>query len=177
MLQRDLNLVEDWPLDPASVDQASLATVTGAAAIETIPPKIGERRPGTSSTDTSCPPTISTGRRNVPVQVRAFYFPNRTDNPVTEPNATNIDPQRARVMAEAMLRHKAREFFTIEGTTIGLLRLRPGNYVQIMGMRPPFDGFFYVTKTWLPSTTGYGGDGMRTRFSARRPRSASGEEI
>jgi hypothetical protein len=32
-------------------------------------------------------------------------------------------------------------------------------------MRPPFDGFYYVTKT----THTYGADGMRTKFSARRP--------
>jgi hypothetical protein len=97
--------------------------------------------------------------------VRAHYFPNRNDNPLTSPNVTNIDAQRAHTMAEAALRKKAREFFTIEGTTIGLPRLRPGNHVQITGMRPPFDGFFYVTKT----VHSFGGDGLRTKFSARRP--------
>jgi hypothetical protein len=97
--------------------------------------------------------------------VRARYFPNRSDNPLSQPNATNLDPQRAQVLAETLLRYKAREFFTIEGTTLGLPRLRPGNYVQITGMRPPFDGFFYVTKT----VHSFGGDGLRTKFSARRP--------
>ena len=69
------------------------------------------------------------------------------------------------MLAEAQFRRKAREFFTIDGTTLGIPRLRPGNYVQITGMRPPFDGFFYVTKT----VHTYGADGLRTKFSARRP--------
>jgi phage protein D len=97
--------------------------------------------------------------------VRANFFPNRTDNPLVSPNESNIDPARAQVMAEALLRRKAREFFTIEGTTIGLPRLRPGNQIQITGMRPPFDGYYYVTKT----VHSYGADGLRVKFSARRP--------
>ena len=54
---------------------------------------------------------------------------------------------------------------TIEGTTIGLPKLRPGNHVEIRGMRAPFDGFYYVTKT----VHAFGADGFRTRFSAHRP--------
>ena len=97
-------------------------------------------------------------------EIRDRYFPGRP-NTLTLPNQTNIDDERAEHLAESILRRKAREFFTVEGTTIGLPRLRPGQHVEVRGMRPPFDGFFYVTKT----VHTYGPDGMRTRFSARRP--------
>jgi hypothetical protein len=97
--------------------------------------------------------------------VRAHFFPNRTDNPFTKANEPNLDQPRADTFAEAQLRRKAREFFTIDGTTIGLPRLRPGNFILITGMRPPFDGYYYVTKT----VHTYGADGMRTKFTARRP--------
>jgi hypothetical protein len=166
VLQRDLNLVEFSP-SIRVVDQPSLATVTGRSRDRNDPTKVtASAAPAILADELYSDDTDGPPQPLIPgPQVRAFYFPNRTDNPYSEPNATNIDPQRAQVMAEAMLRHKAREFFTIEGTTIGLPRLRAGNYVQIMGMRPPFDGFFYVTKT----VHSYGGDGMRTKFSARRP--------
>ena len=45
------------------------------------------------------------------------------------------------------------------------LRLRPGMYVHILGLRPPFDGFYYVVKTVHSlDETGY-----RTGFTLRRP--------
>lgn len=81
------------------------------------------------------------------------------------PNQSNVDPERAREMAAAVLRQRAREFMTIRGTTVGLPHLRPGVYVEIRGMRPPFDGFFYVEKT----ITRYGAGGLTTEFHARRP--------
>ena len=55
-----------------------------------------------------------------------------------------------------------REPMTIEATTIGLPRLRPGQHVEIRGFRSPFDGFYYVTRT----VHSYGTDGFRTRISA-----------
>jgi hypothetical protein len=97
-------------------------------------------------------------------QIRLKYFPGRK-NKAQLPNQTNLDDERGRQLAESMLRKKAREFMTIDGTTIGLPRLRPGNHVEIRGMRPPFDGFYYVTKT----VHSYGTDGLRTKFTARRP--------
>ena len=97
-------------------------------------------------------------------EVREHFFPNRS-NPLVVANATNLDDQRGRHLAETTLRQKAREFLTIEASTIGLPRLRPGRYVEIRGMRAPFDGFYYVTKT----VHSYGNDGYTTRFSARRP--------
>lgn len=166
VLQRDLNLIEFSP-SIRVVDQPSLATITGRSRDRNDPTKVtASAAPAILADELYSDGTNGPPQPLIPgPQVRAFYFPNRTDNPFSDPNATNIDPQRAQVMAETMLRRKAREFFTIEGTTIGLPRLRPGNYVQITGMRPPFDGFFYVTKT----VHSYGGDGLRTKFSARRP--------
>lgn len=95
---------------------------------------------------------------------RAKYFSDRS-NPQVAPNQTNMDPERAAWLAEVLLRKKAREFFIIDATTIGLPRLRPGQHVEIRGLRQPFDGFFYVTKT----VHTYGPDGMRTKITGRRP--------
>jgi hypothetical protein len=164
VLQRDRNLVEFSP-SIRVVDQPSHVTVKGRSRDRNDPTRVTATAHPAILAD-ELPPDHSDGppRPLVPGPlVRARYFPHH--NPHASPNETNIDPQRAQVMAETMLRRKAREFFTIEGTTIGLPRLRPGNYVQITGMRPPFDGFFYVIKT----VHSFGGDGLRTKFSARRP--------
>lgn len=96
--------------------------------------------------------------------IRAAYFEGRP-NTIVAPNQTNLDQERAEWLAQVMIRRKAREFFVIDATTIGLPRLRPGQHVEIRGMRPPFDGFFYVTKT----VHTFGADGMRTKLTARRP--------
>lgn len=96
--------------------------------------------------------------------VRKCFFPGRT-NCFTVPNEPNMDPVRARRHAEAVIRRKAREFFTIEATTIGLPRLRPGQHVEITGMRPPFNGYYYVRQV----VTTYGTDGLRTKLTASRP--------
>jgi hypothetical protein len=166
VLQRDLNLIEFNP-SIRVVDQPSEATVKGRHRDRNNPSRVTATADPSILADELYPDDF-----NGPPQpltpgplVRASYFPNRADNPLSSPNETNLDPRRAQVIAEAMLRRKTREFFTIEGTTLGLPRLRPGNYVQITGMRPPFDGFFYVTKT----VHSFGGEGLRTKFSARRP--------
>jgi hypothetical protein len=166
ILQRDRNLIEFSP-SIRVVDQPSQGEVKGRHRDRNNPTKVtgaadpsilmDELHPDSSD---GPPKALTPG----PL-VRAAFFPNRKDNPLSSPNESNIDPDRARVLAEAQFRRKAREFFTIEGTTLGLPRLRPGNHVQITGMRPPFDGFFYVTKTIHT----YGPDGLRTKFSARRP--------
>jgi hypothetical protein len=166
VLQRDRNLIEFSPTIRV-VDQPSDVSVTGRDRDRNNPTKVNKTADPWVLAD-----ELHSDHSNGALQplvpgplVRSHYFRNRNDNPFPDQNQTNIDPQRAQVMAETMLRRKAREFFTIEGTTIGLPRLRPGKYVQIAGMRPPFDGFFYVTKT----VHSYGGDGLRTKFSARRP--------
>ena len=57
------------------------------------------------------------------------------------------------------------QFLKIDTVTLGLPRLRAGKYAEYRGMRPPFDGFYYVEK----SEHTYGDDGLRTHFTARRP--------
>jgi phage protein D len=104
------------------------------------------------------------GRLTTGPDVREHFFPDRK-NAMTLPNETNLDDTRGQYLADVAMRKRAREFFTIEGSTIGLPRLRPGTYVEIVNMRPPFDGFFYVVRT----VHSYGTDGYRTSFSARRP--------
>jgi hypothetical protein len=86
-------------------------------------------------------------------------------NPNTEPNQRGLDKERATVMADASYRKRARQFLKIKCVTVGLPRLRAGRYVEIRGMNPPFDGFYYVEE----STHTYGNDGLRTHFTARRP--------
>jgi hypothetical protein len=97
-------------------------------------------------------------------EVRSAFFGART-NEVTLPNQSNLDEVRADWSAKTTIRKKARELFSIEATTIGVPRLRPGAHVEIRGMRPPFDGFFYITKT----VHTFGADGYRTKISACRP--------
>src|SRR5262249_49775178 len=86
-------------------------------------------------------------------------------NPHTVINQRGIDAERAQVMAEALYRRRAREFLKIETVTIGLPRLRAGKHVEYRGMRPPFDGFYYVEN----SHHIYADNGLRTQFVARRP--------
>ena len=97
-------------------------------------------------------------------EVRECFFGGRT-NCHTIQNQSNMDPVRADWYAEAVIRRKAREFFTIDATTLGQPRLRPGQHVEVSGMRIPFDGFYYVTRV----VTTYGADGMRTKITASRP--------
>jgi Bacteriophage probable baseplate hub protein len=97
-------------------------------------------------------------------ELRQKFFGDRP-NSLTVPNQSNLDEVRADWAAKAALRKKARELFTIEATTIGVPRIRPGNHVEIRGMRAPFDGFFYVTKT----VHTFGTDGYRTKITASRP--------
>jgi hypothetical protein len=104
-------------------------------------------------------PTIKTAG-----QVRDHFFTDRPNCGVIN-NAPNLDPVRANRKAELMMRRKAREFLTIDVTTIGQPRLRPGQHVELTGMRPPFDGFYYVRQV----VTTYGTDGLRTKVIAARP--------
>jgi Bacteriophage probable baseplate hub protein len=97
-------------------------------------------------------------------EVRAAFFNNR-ENKFSVQNQSNLDDVRADWSAKAVIRKKARELFTIDATTIGVPRIRPGNHVEIRGMRPPFDGFYYVSKT----VHTFGTDGYRTKVTAARP--------
>jgi hypothetical protein len=86
-------------------------------------------------------------------------------NPQTCINQRGIDAERAQVMADALYRHRARQFLKVDAVTIGLPRLRAGKHVEFRGMRPPFDGFYYVEE----SHHTFGDDGLRSHFKARRP--------
>ena len=96
-------------------------------------------------------------------EVREKLFQGRR-NKFTIPNQSNMDDVRADWYAKVVIRKKARELFTVEGSTLGDPRFRPGHHAEIRGMGAPFDGFFYVTKT----THTLGADGLRTRFTASR---------
>jgi uncharacterized protein len=170
VLHRDVNLIEFSP-SIRVVDQPTRAQVKGRHRDRNNPTMVvGDADPSVDQTllmdelhpddSTTTPQKLTAG----PL-VRSHFFKNRNDNPSTEANKSNMDQERAKILAQAQLRKKAREFFTIEGTTLGLPRLRPGNFIQIKRMRPPFDGFYYVTKT----VHSYGADGARTKFTARRP--------
>ena len=96
--------------------------------------------------------------------VRERFFPDRP-NPFVLPNQTNLDDERGRHLALVALRRQARTLFGIEARTIGLPLLRPGRHVEVRGLRPPFDGFFYVTRC----VHSFGPDGYTTTFTGRRP--------
>lgn len=161
-LWRERNLLEFNPTIKVA-DQYSSVIVKGRHRDPQIPEEVtGEATHDILSDE------LQTGPGDGPLssgpKVREFFFPGR-ENKFTVPNQSNMDEVRAAWNAKAVIRKKARELFTIEGTTIGLPRLRPGNHVEIRGMRPPFDGFFYVTKT----THTFGTDGLRTKLTAQRP--------
>lgn len=80
-------------------------------------------------------------------------------------HGSGLDETRTRIKALAQIMKKVREFMTAEASTIGVPALRPGVYVHVIGMRPPFDGFFYVTKT----VHSLDSNGYRTQLSLRRP--------
>jgi phage protein D len=67
--------------------------------------------------------------------------------------------------AKRLLRERAREFLTAEGSTIGFPKIRPGIHLNISGLRAPFDGLYYVTR----ATHTLDERGYRTGFSVRRP--------
>ena len=166
VLHRDRNLIEFSPSIKV-VDQPSNAQVKGRNRDRNNPTMVTGDADPTLLMDELHPDDSTSPPQALTTPVRwcgSHFFPDRP-NPSSDPNKTNLDPARATVLAETQLRKKAREFFTIDGTTVGLPRLRPGNFIQIKGMRPPFDGYYYVTKT----VHSYGADGMRTKFSARRP--------
>lgn len=80
-------------------------------------------------------------------------------------DTSNLDSDRIRLSGIARLRKSMRELVTAEGSTIGMPELRPGVYVDIGGLYPPFDGLYYVTQTVHTFDSG----GYRTQFSLRRP--------
>ena len=99
-------------------------------------------------------------------EVRSAYFGKTFGENIHQlPRQTNMDQERIQVMAEAVFRQKARELMTVVGTTVGIPTLRPGMYILIQDMHPPFDGFYYLEKT----VSRYSASGFTTQFTARRP--------
>lgn len=80
-------------------------------------------------------------------------------------SGSNLDSARLKLQAQARFLKKVREFMTAETQVVGLPRLRPGQFVDIQGLRPPFDGYYYVTKTVHALDSG----GYKTQVSLRRP--------
>ena len=97
-------------------------------------------------------------------EVRRFFFPNQK-NPKGPTNVSNLDQTRADWYALGVLRKKARELMAVSATSIGLPRLRPGRHVEIRGMRAPFDGYYYITRT----VHSFNSKGLQTQFDASRP--------
>jgi hypothetical protein len=101
------------------------------------------------------------------IEARRAFFGNQgdpEDSGESSPSS-GLDEPRLELKAIAKLRSKAREFLTAEGSTIGFQELRPGIHVHILGLRPPFDGYYYVTRTVHSLDSG----GYKTQFSLRRP--------
>jgi hypothetical protein len=79
--------------------------------------------------------------------------------------SSHLDQERARQRALANALKELRKFLAVEARTLGVPKLRPGIHVHITGLRPPFDGFYYVTQAVHElSEQGYG-----TTLSLSRP--------
>jgi hypothetical protein len=162
-LDRERNLLAFTPTIKI-VDQYSKAEVKGRHRDPLLAHEVvGVGTPEIIADELHIDPALDGPLRSGP-ELREEFFRGRP-NVFPVPNQSNLDEVRADWYAKTVIRRKAREVFTIEATTLGLPRLRPGRFVEIRGMRPPFDGFFYVTKT----VHSYGGDGFRTKVTASRP--------
>ncbi len=102
------------------------------------------------------------------VEVMQRFMVGRGDDPQQvlnfQPKA-GLDQPRAQQQCVAQLRARARELLTVQGSTIGNVDLVPGVHVNISGLRPPFDGIYYVTQTVHTLNS----SGYRTSFNLRRP--------
>jgi hypothetical protein len=116
-----------------------------------------------------------------------WYLRNRGEpNPDSQEATGQVPATFAQIEAEAAFRRKARQFLQVEVITIGLPRARAGQYIEIRGMRAPFDGFYYVEKaihTYTYETERESGSpeeygrergsgekhGFRTKLYCRRP--------
>lgn len=101
------------------------------------------------------------------ISARREYFgdANDAEDNADSSHTSHLDQQRTRMQALASVLKKVREFLTVEAKTIGVPKLRAGKHVHILGLRPPFDGFYYVTKT----VHTLDGSGYFTQLALRRP--------
>jgi hypothetical protein len=162
-LDRERNLLDFNPTIKVA-DQYSSVKVKGRHRDPLLAKEVrGEATHTVLSDELHVDPSLDGPLKSGP-EVREKFFRERTSK-FTVQNQSNLDDVRADWSAKAAIRKKARELFTIDATTIGVPRIRPGNHVEIRGMRPPFDGFYYVTKT----VHTLGTDGYRTKITASRP--------
>lgn len=162
VLERGRNLVEFTPTFKV-LDQVTTLTIKGRHRDRNRPEQVSTTALGTilsdelhTDTERNDPPLVAG-----PLVRQQFYG----DNEDTHNNESNLDGERGQTVAEAKMRKKAREFLTIDCKTIGLPRLRAGLHTEIRGLRPPFDGFYYVTET----VHSYSDAGLMTTLKARRP--------
>jgi len=161
VVERGKNLLDFKPTFKVR-DQFSEVTVRGRHRDPQIPQEVRGQASGALVADELF---AVAGETLTPApQVRDRFFPNRPNKP-SRPNRGNLDAARAKQEAEAELRKMAREFLTASATTIGLPRLRPGQHVQVSGLRAPFDGYLYVTQTKHTLNE----SGYRTQFNGCRP--------
>lgn len=162
-LDRERNLLDFNPTIKV-VDQYSRVEVKGRHRDPLFAKEVkGEATHAILEDELHVDPSLDGPLKSGP-EVRQRFFGAR-ENKFTSPNQSNLDEVRADWAAKAVIRKKARELFTIEATTLGVPRIRPGRHVEIRGMRAPFDGFYYVTKT----VHTFGTDGYRTKITASRP--------
>jgi hypothetical protein len=165
-LRRDQTLVDFTPTIKVA-DQATAVVTTGRHRDRARPERVREANedPATLLADElQYDPGVGDARPTPGPLVRKAFFGDH-ENPIKMPNTPNTDPERARFLANTKLREKAREFMTVQATTVGLPRLRAGNYVEIRGMREPFDGYYYCTR----AVHMFDNSGLRTVVTARRP--------
>lgn len=167
ILERGKNLLDFTPTLHV-VDQVTSMEVCGRNRVQTSPDTVCGKAP---PTDTSPDPLDDElhrdeARKDPPLlSGPRWRMKLYGANPDSMMNQRGLDKERAELMADSYYRHKARQFLKIKAVTLGLPRLRAGKHVEIRGMRPPFDGFYYVEE----AVHTYGSDGLRTAITARRP--------
>jgi hypothetical protein len=163
-IDRERNLLDFNPTIKVP-DQCTTFRVRGRHRDPQIPEEVSGSADDAAILIDELPRDPGDGKLIPAPSVRAVFFPERSPNHSSKPNVSNMDGVRAEWYAQTLMRRKARELFTIDVTAVGTPFLRPGVHVEIRGMRPPFDGFYYVTK----ATHSIGTDGYRTKLSALRP--------
>jgi phage protein D len=96
---------------------------------------------------------------------RFFADENNPEENVEPVDVSNLDEERARRKAEAVVRTRARELLTARASTFGFAELRPGIHVNLQNLHAPFDGLYYVTQAVHTLDAG----GFKTECSLRRP--------
>lgn len=166
VIERGKNLHEFTP-DIKVVDQWTSVTVCGRDRVQTSPNQVSGQAPKPGEPDPLDDELHRDEARGDPPLVSGPEWRRRLfgENPQTDINQRGLDKERAEVMADARYRQQARKFLHVDVKTLGLPRLRAGRHVEVRGMRPPFDGFYYVEK----AVHTYGKNGLRSDLHARRP--------